>query len=121
LALGRAVAVADRNAGVTAFQHAADLFDAAAALVRRDRALDELRALGSPGRRAADASLGPASLTAREREVARLAADGLTAREIAGRLFVGERTVETHLTRVYAKLGVRTKVELMRRAGELPF
>jgi DNA-binding CsgD family transcriptional regulator len=120
-ALGRAAAVDDRAAGVAAFQQAADLFDAAGACSRRDRAFEDLRRLGSPGRRAADASAGPASLTAREREVARLAADGLTAREIAARLFVGERTVETHLTRVYAKLGVRTKVELVRRAGELPF
>jgi DNA-binding CsgD family transcriptional regulator len=120
-ALGRAAAVDDRAAGVRALQQAADLFDAAGACPRRDRALDDLRSLGSPGRRAADASAGPASLTAREREVARLAADGLTAREIAARLFVGERTVATHLTRVYAKLGVKTKVELVRRAGELPF
>ncbi len=119
--LGRATAADNRAAAVAAFQQAADLFDAAGASARRDRALEDLRSLGSPGRRAADASAGPASLTEREREVARLAAGGLTAREIADRLFVGERTVETHLTRVYAKLGVRSKVELVRRAPELPF
>jgi len=119
-ASGRAAAVGDRAAAVAALRQAADLFDAAGAGARRDRALAGLRALGSAGRRAAAASAGPASLTPREREVARLAADGLTAREIAARLFVGERTVETHLTRVYAKLGVTTKVELVRRAGELP-
>lgn len=117
--LGRAIGADDRAAAVAALRRAADLFDGAGAIARRDRALDALRALGSPGRRAADASAGPASLTAREREVARLAADGLSAREIADRLFVGVRTVETHLTRVYAKLGVTTKVELVRRAGEL--
>jgi DNA-binding CsgD family transcriptional regulator len=60
---------------------------------------------------------GPAavrdSLTKREREVARLAAQGYTAREIGGQLHIGKRTVETHLASAYAKLGVRSKRELM--------
>jgi len=119
-ALGRATAEADRPAAVAAFGEAVELFEAAGAVGRRDRALDALRTLGSPGRRAAAAAGGPGSLTAREREVARLAADGSSAREIATQLFVSERTIETHLTRVYAKLGVTSKVELVRRAAELP-
>jgi DNA-binding CsgD family transcriptional regulator len=64
-------------------------------------------------------AVGPGALSRREREVARLAVGGLTARQIADRLFIGERTVETHLTRVYAKLGVRSKLELVRRGTEL--
>jgi DNA-binding CsgD family transcriptional regulator len=71
------------------------------------------------GRRAAAAALGPESLTRREREVARLAATGMTAKEIAGSLFVGKRTVETHLASIYAKLGVDSKVLLVRRAEDL--
>ena len=63
--------------------------------------------------------LGPASLTRREREVATLACEGLTAREIAERLYIGERTVEGHLAGVYAKLGIRSKVELVRRRSDL--
>lgn len=117
--LGRAVAAEDRTAAVAALQQAVELFDTAGAGARRDRARDDLRALGSRGRRAADASAGRDSLTAREREVARLAATGLSAREIAVRLFLSERTVETHLSRIYAKLGVSSKVELVRRAGDL--
>ena len=58
-------------------------------------------------------------LSTRERQVARLAVDGLTAREIGEQLFISPRTVETHLASVYAKLGVRSKVELTRRASEL--
>ena len=86
---------------------------------RRRRSLEALRRLGSAGRRAAAAALGPGSLTRREREVARLAATGMSAKDIAGTLFVGERTVESHLASVYAKLGVESKLQLVRRAAEL--
>lgn len=58
-------------------------------------------------------------LTAREQEVAALAVQGHTAREIADALSIGERTVESHLTNVYAKLGVRSKLELVRFAARL--
>ncbi len=61
---------------------------------------------------------GPDALSRREREVAMLAARGETAGAIAGRLSVSERTVETHLTGIYAKLDVRSKSELIRRAAE---
>ena len=78
-----------------------------------------LRSLGGTGRRAAAAVTGPGSLTRREREVARLAAQGQSARDIAAQLFIGERTVETHLANAYAKLGVTSKLDLVRRAVEL--
>lgn len=54
-------------------------------------------------------------LTAAERRVAVLVAEGRTNREVAAALFLGERTVAGHLTRVYAKLGVRSRAELARR------
>jgi DNA-binding NarL/FixJ family response regulator/tetratricopeptide (TPR) repeat protein len=57
---------------------------------------------------------GPVPLTRREREVAILAAQGLPSREIGERLFVGTRTVESHLARIYGKLGIRSRVELAR-------
>jgi DNA-binding CsgD family transcriptional regulator len=43
---------------------------------------------------------------------------GQTAREIAKQLFISERTVETHLASAYGKLGVRSKLDLVRRASE---
>jgi DNA-binding CsgD family transcriptional regulator len=55
---------------------------------------------------------GPDSLTPRERSLAELAATGAPVREIARAAFLSPKTVETHLTRVYRKLGVRSKAEL---------
>jgi len=61
---------------------------------------------------------GPHALSRREREVVRLAVAGERAADIARQLFVSERTVESHLASAYAKLGVRSRVELARRADE---
>jgi DNA-binding CsgD family transcriptional regulator len=54
-------------------------------------------------------------LTPSERRVASLVAAGRTNREVAVALFLGERTVASHLTHIYAKLGVRSRTELARR------
>ena len=54
-------------------------------------------------------------LTPTEERVAALVAEGLTNQEVAARLFVTVRTVETNLTRIYQKLGVRSRTELSRR------
>jgi DNA-binding CsgD family transcriptional regulator len=59
------------------------------------------------------------SLSRREREVALLAARGQTAPQIAAHLVISERTVETHLASIYAKLGVASKVELITNATTL--
>lgn len=56
-------------------------------------------------------------LTVREREVLAVAAEGLTARQIATRLGVAERTVTTHLGRIYGKLGVGGRVAAIRSAA----
>lgn len=55
-------------------------------------------------------------LTDREREVLAVAAEGLTAREIAARLGVRERTITTHLSRIYGKLGVSSRLAALRVA-----
>ncbi len=75
-----------------------------------DRARDELRAAGARPRRTAVSGID--SLTPSERRVARMAADGMINREIAQALFVTEKTVETHLSNTYAKLGVHSRTEL---------
>ncbi len=58
-----------------------------------------------------------ALLTPREREVLAIAAEGLTAREIAARLGVRERTATTHLGRIYGKLGVGNRLAAVRMAA----
>ncbi len=60
------------------------------------------------------------SLTGRERQVARLAAEGAKSREIANQLFLSPRTVENHLQRVYAKLGVNGREALAPALRTLP-
>jgi DNA-binding NarL/FixJ family response regulator len=60
----------------------------------------------------------PAGLTAREAEVLRLVAQGLTDAQVAEQLVVSRRTVSTHLTAIYGKLGVNTRSAATRFAME---
>ena len=62
---------------------------------------------------------GLRSLTRRQLEVARLAAEGYTAAEIGRRLHVGDRTVESHLAGAYSKLGINSRLQLIRMADQL--
>jgi DNA-binding CsgD family transcriptional regulator len=81
------------------------------------RARDELIAAGGRPRRAVFS--GVESLTASELRVARLAVEGATNREIAQRLFVTQKTVETHLRHAFQKVGVRGRDELRRALAGL--
>ena len=84
---------------------AAALLDDIGAPAWRDRALAELKRVS--GRR----SHGD-GLTEAEQRVAELAAQGRKNKEIAATLFLGVSTVEMHLSRVYRKLGLRSRTEL---------
>ena len=57
------------------------------------------------------------SLTPTERDVVRLVSEGLANNDIATRLFVSPRTVQTHLTHVYTKLGLTSRVQLAQEAA----
>ena len=96
-------------------REALDIAHHAGARPIADRAETELRATGAKPRRAP--LRGVESLTASERRVAELAAQGLTNREIAQALFVTARTVEGHLTRTFQKLDLRSREDLAEALG----
>ncbi|GIJ24419.1 helix-turn-helix transcriptional regulator [Micromonospora lutea] len=73
------------------------------------------RAAGPAG---SERPAGTAVLTAREREIAGLATTGLSNKEIAARLYLSPRTVESHLNRVFAKLQVHSRTAMARRLTE---
>ncbi|MGP4084836.1 helix-turn-helix domain-containing protein, partial [Streptomyces sp. KR55] len=84
--------------------------------------VDAAAASGPPARPAVPVA-APAALDAleglasMERQVAALVMEGATNREIAGRLFISVKTVEATLTRVYRKLGIRSRVDIVRLAA----
>jgi DNA-binding CsgD family transcriptional regulator len=80
-----------------------------------DRASEELRLAGARPRR--ERLSGLESLTPAETRTARLAAEGMTNREIAQALFVTVKTVEMHLSRVYRKLDVASRDQLPDELG----
>ena len=106
LALGAAERRALRRRDArTNLAAAISLLDGRGAARWVDAARRELAAIS--GRQA-----GGRELTAAERRVAELVAEGRTNREVAAALYLTERTVESHLSRVYAKLGVRSRAAL---------
>jgi DNA-binding CsgD family transcriptional regulator/tetratricopeptide (TPR) repeat protein len=121
---GRALAQAgDRERAVQELQHAAAACTELGAERYRDAAERELRQLGERVRRRAPAPAtatatrpddGVGSLTQRELEIARLIVDRCTNRQIAERLFLSPKTVETHIRNIFAKLGAGSRVDVAR-------
>jgi DNA-binding CsgD family transcriptional regulator len=96
---------------------ALDTFERLGARPWADRARSELGATGAPvtDRQAQQAATSPvdtAGLTPQESQIVRLAAEGLSNKDIAARLFLSPRTVGYHLYKAYPKLGVLSRTEL---------
>lgn len=111
---GRALAATgDRDAAAEQLRAAEGLLVDAPLGHLRAEAVRELRRIGRrvnrAGRAGRSSAVGLAALTARELEIARLVAGGLTNRAVAEALFLSEKTVETHLAGAFVKLGVRTR------------
>ncbi|WP_455680917.1 LuxR C-terminal-related transcriptional regulator [Streptomyces chartreusis] len=98
---------------------ALEAFDSFGAPHCATQARTELRALGTPAAPARTAPDSPTvTLTAQQLLVARMAADGATNREIAVRLALSPRTIDHHLRGVFTRLGIRSRIELVRLLAE---
>jgi DNA-binding CsgD family transcriptional regulator len=131
LSLGRTLRAQRRDdEAITALESASAAFDELGCTGWAERARVEGDALGAArdggrgggggrrrgtGRNGAGAAAGAVALTPAERRVAELVAGGHRNREVAAELFLNEKTVEAHLSRIYAKLGVRSRTELALR------
>jgi len=111
LAFGATLRRAKRKADARrALEEAAAAFESLGAAAYTARARSELERIG--GR---PPSKG--SLTATERQIAELVAEGRSNKEVAATLFVSVKTVEANLSRTYAKLGIRSRTGLARHLG----
>jgi DNA-binding CsgD family transcriptional regulator len=81
-----------------------------------DRAREELRASGETARKRGPSALD--QLTPQELQITRLVAEGATNKEVAARLFLSPRTIDYHLRKVFAKLGISSRAELIRSGVE---
>jgi DNA-binding CsgD family transcriptional regulator len=109
--LGAALRRANQRAEARAFlEEGLELARRCGAIVLSERTHAELLATGARPRRLVRS--GVDSLTPSERRVAQMATGGQTNREIAQALFVTPKTVETHLSHVYRKLGIQARSQL---------
>ena len=117
---GTALAAAGRrDEGVAELTRAESELSQLGAARYRDEAARELRRLGErvSARQRRGGGEGLDALSGREREIAELVAEGRTNREIGAELFLSEKTVEGHLTRIFAKLGVTSRAEVAQAVG----
>ncbi len=97
-----------KRAAREALDESLDIFEGLGAVLWAEKARAELARIG--GR-----APSPDTLTPTERRVAALVAQGMSTKEVAAALVVSAKTVEGHLSKIYAKLGVRSRAELAHR------
>jgi DNA-binding CsgD family transcriptional regulator len=111
LALGSTLRRAKRRREAReALTQALETFDSVGAPLWAEKAAGELARI--PGR-----TVSSGQLTETERRVAELVVEGMSNKEVAAKLFISVRTVEANLSKIYAKLGLRSRTELAGRLG----
>lgn len=118
LDLTECLAGTDPTAGRAQAEQALEVLDGLGGRRAADRARLLLRRLGAQPRPARRRVAGGGLLSARELEVARMFAEGLTTAEVAGRLVLSPHTVTAHLRRIYDRLEVRSRASLTRVLAE---
>jgi DNA-binding NarL/FixJ family response regulator len=112
-----ALGIVTRDQSIATLVRAIERVHASEAWYSRTSVATLLKSLPRTGAALDPEAARVSALTRREREVMRLASEGLSNREIAARLFISEITVRHHLTSVFEKLGVANRFELLRLAS----
>ncbi|HEV7685127.1 MAG TPA: helix-turn-helix transcriptional regulator, partial [Acidimicrobiia bacterium] len=111
----------DRHGALAQFDQAMAAYEQAGAVIDAGRVRSRLRSLGvrrRHWRQAVRPVGGWESLTDTERSVADLVAQGLTNRQVAGRMFLSPHTIDFHLRQIFRKLDIGSRVELTRQVVE---
>jgi len=95
---------------------ALDAFERLGAGAWAERARDELRASGETARKRSPSAID--QLTPQELQITRLVSEGATNKQVAARLFLSPRTIDYHLRKIYTKLGITPRAELIRGGAE---
>lgn len=111
----------DKTTAITTIVDAIEAVFEGRSVFTEDQRRQAFTQLGRFVRQARDSSRAAATLTGREVEVLRLMGEGLTTRQMARRLGVSERTVESHISNTYKKLDVESRVQAVAKGIELGF
>ena len=109
----------DKSTDLDALVTAVESVAAGGTVITKDQQKQAARQLGSFLRRARDSSRAAALLSPRELEVLGLIKRGLTTRQMATRLGLADKTIESHISSAYRKLGVGSRVQAVSRATDL--
>jgi DNA-binding NarL/FixJ family response regulator len=111
--------VVEKTGGVATIVEAVERIARGARVFSAEHEQRAIRELGRMARGAREATRLASVLTTREVEVLQLLSEGLTLHQVARRLRISPRTVETHVSKTYRKLGVHNRVQALREAASL--
>jgi DNA-binding NarL/FixJ family response regulator len=111
--------VVEKTGGVASIVEAVERIARGSRVFTAEHEQRAIRELGRMARGAREATRLATLLTTREVEVLQLLSEGMTLHQVARRLRISPRTVETHVSKTYRKLGVHNRVQALREAANL--